>query len=101
MNPLDGPATTEDDTSHRTDPDAAGSDGSSEYSSDSETYDPRRALATTATMQSEVSETATMDTDDEEESLPSRRQVRLLSPLAAWLLPRSSKTALAVSVWSR
>jgi hypothetical protein len=78
-------------TSHEGSSDA--SDSGSDY-----TDDPRLSLATTATMQTLISDTITAaDSADDEESAPRRRAVRLVSGPARLLLPRSSKVAFACS----
>jgi hypothetical protein len=67
------------------------------------TDEPRRSLATTATMQTFMSETASVDEEDDNDGAAltrehkPRRTIRLVSRSAKLLLPRSSRVALAVA----
>jgi hypothetical protein len=67
------------------------------------TNEPRRSLATTATMQTYMSETASVDEEDDSDGAAltrehkPRRTIRLVSRSAKLLLPRSSRVALAVA----
>jgi hypothetical protein len=100
VNPLGAVNDTDEDesstTPHET---ASGHEGTSDGDSDGgySDDDPRANLATTASMQSFISKTGTSASDADSDDTPVRKNVRLVSRVDQLLLPRSSRTALALA----
>src|SRR4051812_2583934 len=88
----DDEETTLTDTGAADDDEETGESGADTDSTD----EPRRSLATTATMQTFMSETASVDEEDDNDGAAltrehkPRRTIRLVSRSAKLLLPRSS-----------